>query len=72
MPRQTRIDVPGALHYVIISGIERKADLLNPAKGRMLLEAASCQPYGSSTVFEAPTDLSISFKARSRLRCASA
>ncbi len=25
MPRKTRVDVPGALHYIIIRGIERKA-----------------------------------------------
>jgi hypothetical protein len=25
MPRQARIDAPGALHHVIIRGIERKA-----------------------------------------------
>ena len=25
MPRQSRIDAPGALHHVIIRGIERKA-----------------------------------------------
>jgi len=25
MPRKTRIDAPGALHHIIIRGIERKA-----------------------------------------------
>jgi putative transposase len=25
MPRKARIDAPGALHYIIIRGIERKA-----------------------------------------------
>jgi hypothetical protein len=39
MLRQIRIDVSGALHHSIIRGIEHKVDLLNPAKGRMLLEA---------------------------------
>jgi putative transposase len=46
MPRQARIDAPGALHHIIIRGIERKAIFKDNADranflerlGRILLE----------------------------------
>ena len=38
MPRQSRIDAPGALHHVIIRGIERKAILKDDADRHELVE----------------------------------
>ena len=38
MPRQSRIDAPGALHHVIIRGIERKAIFKDDADRNEFIE----------------------------------
>ena len=38
MPRQARIDAPGALHHIIIRGIERKAIFKDNADRANFLE----------------------------------
>jgi len=41
MPRKARIDAPGALHHIIIRGIERKAIFKDSADRRNFLERCS-------------------------------
>jgi len=49
MPRQSRIDAPGALHHVIFRGIERKAifkydaDVMNSSNGSHRYKSILCQ-----------------------------
>jgi hypothetical protein len=41
MPRQARIDAPGALHHVIIRGIERTAIFVDDTERENFLERLS-------------------------------
>jgi len=41
MPRKARIDAPGALHHIIIRGIERKAIFKDSADRKNFLERCS-------------------------------
>ncbi len=58
MPRQARIDAPGALHHVILRGIERKAifkgdvdrsDIIERIEHNLLASSTSCYAWGLMT-----------------------
>jgi REP element-mobilizing transposase RayT len=49
MPRQSRIDVPGALHHVIIRGSERQAIYKDDADRDNLLDRVDSLFVDSST-----------------------
>ena len=49
MPRQARIDAPGALHHIIVRGINRKAVFMDDRDRQSFLERLSDLLMGSQT-----------------------
>jgi hypothetical protein len=47
MPRQSRIDAPGALHHLIIRGIERKAIFKDDADSYGFIERIESTFFGN-------------------------
>ena len=45
MPRKARIDAPGALHHIIVRGIERKAIHLNPIRAGIVRDLEGLKSY---------------------------
>jgi hypothetical protein len=45
MPRKARIDAPGALHYIIVRGIERRKIFKDNTDGNNFLERGNGQVY---------------------------
>jgi len=68
MPRQARIDVPGALHHIICRGIERRKIFFNDVDRDDFVQRLSHIIIDSDTLCMSVDPQSFSFAASNRQR----